>query len=299
MAADESPTLLRRQLGRFLRERRQATGLTLEQAAVQVQLSFNALQRLEAGRTVKPRRQDVRELCMLYEVATDDTEKAVGLAYRAATAKDEDGIFSLGGLFSDAFNMYVGMERSARRLTTYQEQIPGLLQTADYARAVYRCFPGFENDEDIQRRVDIRLKRQAIVTRKANPLMIDVLLHEAALHRVVGSRRVMSAQLKRLADLSTTPNVTVRVQPFAAGYTWGFQHGPFVLLDFGTDPRNHAIEPPVVYVEGRLTSDLYVERHEDVQRYSELAEAIRAETLDEVRTRDLIRQAAREFDRDR
>ncbi|MFE3000126.1 helix-turn-helix domain-containing protein [Nocardia sp. NPDC059246] len=299
MAEDVSPTLLRRQLGRFLRERRQATGLTLEQAAVQVQLSFNALQRLEAGRTVKPRRQDVRELCMLYEVDADETEQAVGLAFRAATAKDEDGIFSLGGLFSDAFNMYVGMERSARRLVTYQEQIPGLLQTSDYARAVFRAFPGFENDEDIQRRIDIRLKRQVIVTRKANPLAVEVLLNEAALRRVVGGKRVMAAQLKHLADLSTRSNVTLRVQPYAAGYTWGFQHGPFVLLDFGTNARNNRVEPPVVYVEGRLTSDLYVERLEDVQRYSELAEAIRAETLDEVRTRDLVRQIAREFDRER
>ncbi|WP_433561119.1 helix-turn-helix domain-containing protein [Nocardia sp. CA-151230] len=299
MAEDVSPTLLRRQLGRFLRERRQATGLTLEQAAVQVQLSFNALQRLEAGRTVKPRRQDVRELCMLYEVDADETEQAVGLAFRAATAKDEDGIFSLGGLFSDAFNMYVGMERSARRLVTYQEQIPGLLQTSDYARAVFRTFPGFENDEDIQRRIDIRLTRQVIVTRRANPLAVEVLLNEAALRRVVGGKRVMAAQLKHLADMSTRPNVTLRVQPYAAGYTWGFQHGPFVLLDFGTDAGNNRVEPPVVYVEGRLTSDLYVERLEDVQRYSELAEAIRAETLDEVRTRDLIRQIAREFDRER
>ncbi|MGW4354396.1 helix-turn-helix domain-containing protein [Nocardia sp. NPDC004582] len=299
MAEDVSPTLLRRQLGRFLRERRQATGLTLEQAAVQVQLSFNALQRLETGRTVKPRRQDVRELCTLYEVDAEETEQAVGLAFRAATAKDEGGIFSLGGLFSDAFNMYVGMERSARRLITYQEQIPGLLQTSDYARALFRTFPGFDNDEDIDRRVDIRLQRQVMVTRKANPLTVEVLLNEAALRRVVGGRRVMAAQLKHIADLSTRPNVIVRIQPYAAGYTWGFQHGPFVLLDFGTDAKNNQIEPPVVYVEGRLTSDLYVERLEDVQRYSELAAAIRAETLDEVRTRDLVRQVAREFDRER
>ncbi|MFE4458856.1 helix-turn-helix domain-containing protein [Nocardia tengchongensis] len=299
MAEDVSPTLLRRQLGRFLRERRHATGLTLEQAAVQVQLSFNALQRLEAGRTVKPRRQDVRELCMLYEVDAEETEQAVGLAFRAASAKDEDGIFSLGGLFSDAFNMYVGMERSARRMVTYQEQIPGLLQTSEYARAVFRAFPGFVNEDDIQRRIDVRLKRQVMVTRKANPLAVEVLLHESALRRVVGGRRTMAAQLKHIADLSTRPNVTVRIQPYAAGYTWGFQHGPFVLLDFGTDAKNNRIEPPVVYVEGRLTSDLYVERFEDVQRYSELAAAIRAETLDEVRTRDLVRQVAREFDRER
>lgn len=195
--------------------------------------------------------------------------------------------------------MYVGMERSARRLVTYQEQIPGLLQTADYARALFDAFPGLGSPDDIERRVDIRSKRQVIVTRKANPLAVEILLHEAALRRVVGGKRVMATQLKHLADLSTRANVTLRVQPNSAGYTWGIQHGPFVLLDFGTDSKNKQIEPPVVYVEGRLTSDQYIERLEDVQRYIELAEAIRADTLDEVRTRDLVRQVAREFDRER
>ena len=64
MSQDESPTLLRRQLGRFLREHREGQGLTIQDAAKDVQLSYNALQRLEAGRTINPRRQDVRELCI-------------------------------------------------------------------------------------------------------------------------------------------------------------------------------------------------------------------------------------------
>ncbi|MBF6219911.1 helix-turn-helix domain-containing protein [Nocardia abscessus] len=91
MTEIESPTLLRRQLGRFLREAREGRGLTIAIAAKEVQLSFNGLQRLETGRAVKPRRQDVRELCMLYEVNPEQTEQAVGLASRAATARDEDG----------------------------------------------------------------------------------------------------------------------------------------------------------------------------------------------------------------
>ncbi|MET9027609.1 helix-turn-helix transcriptional regulator [Nocardia sp. NPDC004168] len=84
MTEVESPTLLRRQLGRFLREAREGRGLTIAIAAKEVQLSFNGLQRLETGRAVKPRRQDVRELCMLYEVNAEQTEQAVGLASRAA-----------------------------------------------------------------------------------------------------------------------------------------------------------------------------------------------------------------------
>ncbi|WP_067474202.1 helix-turn-helix domain-containing protein [Nocardia amamiensis] len=296
MPENGSPTLLRRQLGRFLRERREACGLTIALAAQAVQLSPAALQRLETGRPQKLRKQDVRALCESYEVDPEEMEKAIDLAAQAA--KDPE-VTTLGGLFSNAFNMYVGMEQSARNLVTYQEQIPGLLQTADYARATFSAFPGYDSPDDIERRVDVRLRRQAMVTRKSNPLAIEVLLHQSALHRAVGGPQVMSPQLMYLAEVGKLPNVTLRVHPYSAGMTWGFLHGPFVILGFGTDRRGKQIEPPVVYVEGRVSSDLYVDKPEEVQRYYKLADAIRADALDETRTRDLLRQAAREYERGR
>ncbi|MEU8895465.1 helix-turn-helix transcriptional regulator [Nocardia sp. NPDC048505] len=294
MPNEVSPTLLRRQLGRFLRECREAKGFTILQAATAVQLSEAALQRLETGRTKNTRRQDVRELCLLYEVAAEETEKAVDLAGRAAV-KSDDGITSIGGLFSDAFNMYVGMEQSAAKVVSYQEQIPGLLQTADYARGLINAFYRTGSAEDIERRVQIRLNRQVIVTRKSAPLELEVLLHESALHRVIGGPQVMARQLRELAEMSKQPNITLRVHPFSAGCTWGILHGPFVMLDFGTDGKGKPIEPPVVYVEGRLTSDLYLEKPEDVQRYHELAEAVRRTALDDMQTRKLLRDVAREY----
>ncbi|QBS43846.1 helix-turn-helix transcriptional regulator [Nocardia sp. CS682] len=292
MPENESPTLLRRQLGRFLRERRDETGMTMAVAAEAVQLSSAALQRLETGRPQKLRKQDVRALCELYGVDDEETKAAIGLAEQAASNPE---VTSIGGLFSNAFNMYVGMERSARTLTTYQEQVPGLLQTADYARATFSAFPGYDSSDDIERRVDIRLNRQVIVTRRVNPLAIEVLLHESALHRSMGGPRVMATQLKHMADMSTEPNITLRVHPYSAGMTWGFLHGPFVILDFGEGSK----EPPVVYVEGRLASDLYTEKQDEVRRYYELSEAIRSTALDETSTRDLLRQVARGFEGER
>lgn len=296
---EESPTLLRRQLGRFLREKREGRGFAIQDAAKAVQLSYNGLQRLETGRTVKPRRQDVRELCSLYEVEPDATEQAIGLASRAAAAKDEGGITSLGGLFSDAFNMYIDMERAARRLISYQELVPGLLQTADYARGMIRAFYVDGSAEDIERRVQVRLNRQVVVTRKTRQLALEVLLHESTLHRMVVSPHVMSAQLRQLADMSTLPNVTLRVHPFTAGYVWGLPAVPFVLLDFGTDSKGNAVEPPVVYLDGAMSSDLYIERPELVQRYHDFADAVRRTALDETKSRDLIRQVARRFHSER
>ncbi|WP_433711573.1 helix-turn-helix domain-containing protein [Nocardia sp. CA-084685] len=294
MPGDESPTLLRRQLGRFLREKREGQGLAIQDAARAVQLSYNGLQRLETGRTVNPRRQDVRELCSLYEVDGDETKQAVDLASRAAAAKDEDGVTSLGGLFSDAFNMYVGMERSARRLTSYEVQVPGLLQTADYARALIGSFLYDGTRDEIERRVEVRLRRQVVVTRKATPLALEILLDESALHRIVGGPRVMAAQLRQLAEISKLDNVSLRIHPYAAGFTRGILHSSFVILDFGTDSKGQPIEPPVVYLDGGMSSDLYLEKPELVRRYTEMADTIRRVALDEKNTRDLLRQVAKE-----
>ncbi|WP_028477881.1 helix-turn-helix transcriptional regulator [Nocardia sp. CNY236] len=293
----KSPTLLRRQLGRFLRDRREATGMTIVIAAAEVQLSSAALQRLEAGRSKNPRKQDVRELCNLYEVDPEETERTVDLAIQAAS-NDDDGITALGGMFSDAFNMYAGMERSARSLVTFQELVPGLLQTPDYARGLIGAFLGEGRSEETEQRVTARMARQVIVTRKGSPLRLEVLLHESALHRVIGGPQVMDAQLSSLAEVSKRPNVILRVQPFNAGCTWGKPPSPFVILDFGTD-RGARIEPPVVYLDGSMSSDLYIEKQEIVERYHELASEIRRTALDEVDTRHLLRQTVREHYRDR
>ncbi len=193
--------------------------------------------------------------------------------------------------------MYVGMERAAQRLTSYQELVPGLLQTADYARALIGAFLHDGNPDDIERRVQIRLNRQVIVARKANPLALEVLLHESALHRVIGDARVMAAQLRQLAEIGKLSNVSLRVHPYAAGSVWGLSAAPFVLLDFGLDRKGQPVEPPVVYLDGAMSNDMYIEKPDVVQRYHEFAEAIRQTTLDEKNTRDLVRQVAREYDR--
>src|SRR5206468_2702680 len=87
---------------------------------------------------------------------------------------------AFSGLYSDAtFNMYVGLAASARHQIAYQEIVPGLVQTADYARALISSFYADSSHEDIERRVELRLRRQTIVTRKADPVKLELLLHES------------------------------------------------------------------------------------------------------------------------
>ncbi|WP_280381117.1 helix-turn-helix domain-containing protein [Nocardia wallacei] len=289
-----SSTLPRRQLGRFLREWREANGFTIAAAAALVDLSASALQRIEAGQTQKVRQQDVRALCELYGVGPEDTEAAIGLASMART---QSWYHAYGGLYSEAYNMYVGLEAAAQRQVTYHEHVPGLLQTPDYANAVISAYPDFDRS-DVGRRVEHRLKRQVIVTRKTNPLILEVLLHESALRRVIGGRRVMAGQLRYLAEVSKLPNVTLRIHPYTAGLVWGMPYGLFTILEFGTNSGGNPIEPPIVYLEGGPTQDVYLEKPDEVKLYSNLAAAIRNTCLDERKSRELIRRATKEFDRD-
>ncbi|WP_405137028.1 helix-turn-helix domain-containing protein [Nocardia sp. NBC_01388] len=288
-------TLPRRQLGRLLREEREKDGLTIEVAAKLADLSKSALQRLEAGRNQRIQKQDVRTLCEVYGVDPADSTQAVELAEQA---RSKSWYHAFGGLFSNEFNMYIGLEASARHLVFYHEQVPGLLQTRDYARALIGAFYRDGTPEDIERRVEVRMRRQHIVTRRSGRLGIEVLLHESALHRVIGNRKVMATQLRHLAEIGKIPTVSIRIHPYDAGLTWGILHGQFVLLDFGTDHRGKPVEPPIVYLEGGPSSDVYLEKPDEIRRYDELASGIRQSCLSENDTRDLLRRVAKEHERD-
>ncbi|MEV6325225.1 helix-turn-helix transcriptional regulator [Nocardia sp. NPDC051787] len=293
---EEGPasTLPRRQLGRFLRDWREKEALTIDAAGKLADLSRSALQRIETGRNQRIRKQDVKALCELYGVPPEEARMAVDLS---ALARRKSWYHAYGGLFSDTFNMYLGLEASARRLTQYHEQIHGLLQTPDYARALISAFYRGGDPDEINRRVELRMKRQAMITRKRNPLELELLLHESALHRNIGGPRVMAAQRRHLVEVSKLPNVTVRIQPYEAGSTWGILHGPFSIMEFETNAKGKPVEPPIIYLEGGPSADVYLEKPEEVQLYSELASDIRSSCLDEVRTRELIRRVTKEYEK--
>ncbi|WP_330253519.1 helix-turn-helix domain-containing protein [Nocardia sp. NBC_00565] len=290
---DDSSTLPRRQLGRFLRETREGQGLSIDQAARLAELSKSGLHRIETAQVAKVKIREIRAVCQTYGVPEDETERVLKLAEQAQVKSWHT---AFNGLYSDStFNMYIGLEAAARQLIAYHEIVPGLLQTADYARALISSFYRDSDPEDLDRRVELRLKRQAVITRRSDPVNLELLLHESALHRVVGSPRIMAAQLRHLAEISKLPNISLRIHPFASGCTQGLLHGPFVILDFGTDARGRQVEPPLVYFEGAGKPDLYQENADDVRRYHDIASVIRRTALDETQTRDLLRRAARSY----
>ncbi|MFF0607379.1 helix-turn-helix domain-containing protein [Nocardia tengchongensis] len=290
--SEHGSTLPRRQLGRYLREGRMQCNMTIAEAAALMEWSESKLQRLETGNAEKIRVLDIRELCRIYDFDDEFGSALTGLVQQAGV---KSWWHEYGDLIPEGFNVYVGLEASARTLISYQpEIIPGLLQTADYARVLINDYWPDAASDQLDRRVQLKTRRQSLLTRKRSPALFDVVVHEAALHRVVGGRRVMAAQLRRLADMSTLPTIAVRVLPFSAGVPIGHTVGPFVILDFGRDAGNRPVEPTVVYLENFL-GDLYLEKQAAVDRYREAYQAIQCAALDETTSRDVLRRAAKEY----
>ncbi|UGT40581.1 helix-turn-helix domain-containing protein [Nocardia yamanashiensis] len=291
-SASVSSTLPRRQLGRYLRDWRIQAGLTIAEAAKLMEWGASTLQRLEKGNADRIRTIDIQELCRIYGIPDEIADGLKGLAQQAAV---KSWWHSYGDLIPENFDVYVGLEASAQQLSCYQsELVPGLLQTPDYARALNKLgYPG-DGAAELDRRVQLRIQRQALITRRMHPAAVAIVLHESVLRRLVGSARVMAAQVRHLAELSTRPNVVLRVLPFTAGVPLGLSTGPFVILEFGVDGKGQPVEPPVVYVEG-FTGDLYLERQGDVQRYRQASESLERCALDVQDSRNLLRQVAKEY----
>ncbi|HLS77168.1 MAG TPA: helix-turn-helix transcriptional regulator [Nocardia sp.] len=291
-STDASSTLARRQLGRYLRDWRNQAGLTIADAARLMEWGATTLQRVEKGQADRLRSVDIQELCRIYGIPEEISRALAGLA------KQRPGTswwHAFGELIPASFDVYAGVEATARELFIYQpELVPALVQIPDYARALLRHLGPEVAEDDIERRAHARMARQAALTRRSAPVVAEVVVHEAALRRVVGGPKVMAAQLRHLADLGTRSNVGLRVLPFSAGVPLGEPTGPFTVLCFGGDARARRADPPVVHVSG-YTGDLYLERSVDVHRYLAAHECLRRSALDAQTSRRLLREVAKDY----
>ena len=289
-------TLPRRRLGRYLRDARESIGMTLIEVAQLMQWGKSTLQRLEKGQTPKIRTHDIAQLCEIYRLPADQTSDLIALAEQTAV---KNWWQAYGSLISPNFDIYMGLESAARRMTSFQpSSIPGLLQTADYARALDRLYFPDDSEAQLDQRVELRLRRQGVITRGKRPAMLIVILHESALRTVVGSPKIMAALLRHIADLSTRPNVEIRILPFRAGLPVGMSTGPFTILEFETDGKGVPVEPTLVYAEA-FTGAMYFEDTDQVDRYREAFQVLQRAALDTRPSRDLLRELAKEHERER
>ncbi len=276
-------TVPRRQLGRALRQLRTEAGVTLDAAAEALECSRQKVWRIESG-LGSVRSVDVRAMCQLYDA---NPELAGALAALASETKAKGWWHAYGDAIPDWFELHVGLEQAAHRLRFYYDaMVPGLLQTREYAHAVYQHRSEVSDDER-DRLVEVRLQRQTLLTRRLPPApRCVVVLSEAALLRVVGSRATMVGQLRHLLALGERPNVSIRLLPLTAGLHRGVEAGTFVMLEFPPGTRTTP-EPPVVYSES-WTGALYLDRPQEFAAYEKVWMSIDELALDQGQSRRLI-----------
>ncbi len=267
MASAQSPTVRRRRLALELRRLREAAKLTCEDVAERLECSASKISRVETGRvSVSPR--DVRDMLEIYGVPEDQRESLVQLARES---RQKGWWHAYGDSVQPHFGTYLGLESAASEIRIYEVNlIPGLLQTEDYARAVISAGMVDKPRADIERSVALRMERQQ-VARTIMPKVWAV-LDEAALRRQVGGPEVMRIQLEHLRELGNLRNVSLQVIPFGGGAHPAMGR-PFVILSFGED-----LDPDVVYLED-LTSALWVENVDEIDRYNVFFNHLRATAL--------------------
>jgi transcriptional regulator with XRE-family HTH domain len=281
-----SPTMRRRRLARELARLREERGMTIRQAASALEWDPSKLSRVEGlqrGIIVR----DVRRLLDLYQVTGEADREA--LFELARQAKQRGWWQAYADVMPSEYANLIGLEAEAAEIRTYQpELIHGLLQTADYARAVIRAGRPGDTAAEVARRVELRMTRQQILDRD-DPLRLRVILNEAAARRVVGGPDVMRAQLTALTAERERSNVTVQLLPFTAGEHPAMASGPFVLLDF---PQ--AADPGVVNAEN-LTGSLLLDVPDDFRQYARTFDFLQAAALGPRESRDMLIALARQI----
>ncbi|MGW2045069.1 helix-turn-helix domain-containing protein [Streptomyces sp. NPDC001858] len=283
MASNVNPTVRRRRLGQELRRLRELKGMTAEEVAERLLVSQSKISRLENGRRSISQR-DVRDLCGVYEV--EDQRMVDSLMEMAKDSRQQGWWHAFGDV---PYSVYIGLETDAASLRVYDPQVvPGLLQTRQYAEALISGALPETAHTEIEKRVQVRMRRQERVSSGENPLRLWSVMDESALRRVVGSPELMREQLEHLVEQSQLPHVTVQVIPFHMGAHPGL-NGQYAILEFPD-----TADSSVVYIEG-VTSDLYLEKPNDVQKYSVMYEHLRAQALNVDQSRQFIADIAKGY----
>lgn len=159
------------------------------------------------------------------------------------------------------FDLLIAAEAGARVISSWRSQVlPGLLQTEAYAQVLIEA-TDLEGVVDVDERIGLRHARQENITRKEDPVSLEVILDEAVLRHQVGGPEVMREQLQHLGELGKLPNVKIQVLPFVAG-----AH-PAVTSDFTLLVFRANNDLGMVYLETSTTGLVFQSEHE-VRRYN-------------------------------
>jgi transcriptional regulator with XRE-family HTH domain len=275
----DGPTVRRMLLGTQLRRLREAQGISRDEAGQVIRATASKISRMELGK-VSFKLRDVTDLLTFYGVLDGHRDELMQLAQQANTA---GWWHTYGDLLPAWFHTYLGLEAAAALIRAYEVQfIPGLLQTADYARAVVSLHHGHPDPVEIDRRVQLRMARQRHLLTLPKPPRLWAIVDEAALRRQIGGPAVMRAQIAYLIDAAEQPHHRLQVIGFDAGGHAGAS-GAFTILRFD-DPDL----PDIVYIE-QLTSALYLDKRDDLDHYAEVMERLATQAAPPNHTPKILR----------
>ena len=284
MDGDPGSTVPRRQLGRYLRQLREESGITVKAAADILECSFQKVWRIEKG-AVPVRGPDVKLLCQAYQATPEMTQALAGLARET---KAKGWWQSYGDAVPDWFELYVGLEGAASRIRKFEPSVvPGLLQARAYMESVILADQPDMADEDVQRRIAIRTERQGLLSRHfPPPPRLEVIVDEAALRRSPDVPGAMAQQLWHLLKANELPHMSVRVLPLSVGPHRASLSGAFTILEFPSSEAARG-EPPTIYSES-LTGALYLDKPKEIERYEEVWSALAGRALSEEESDKMI-----------
>ncbi|MEU1270380.1 helix-turn-helix transcriptional regulator [Streptomyces sp. NPDC005799] len=281
-------TVLGRQLGDELRKFREATGVSMAEAAELLDCTKGKISRMENGH-VPVRIPDLNALMHAYRVEDPETRnRLAAMAQRANRRRREGWWHQYSSVLGDSYRDQIELEAICDSVRTYEVQlVPGLLQTAEYGRAVTVASRAWKTPEEIDQFVQVRLARQQRLTSEG-PMSLWAVLAEGVLRQHVGGPAVMQAQLEHLATMAELPNITVQVLPFSRGAHSGM-FGPYLLLSF---PQVTSLD--LVLTE-TPTGNIWMEREPEVAYYRALFDDARTTALPPTESLRLIRRTAKEY----
>ncbi|RMI46258.1 helix-turn-helix domain-containing protein [Streptomyces triticirhizae] len=282
--ARSGPTVGQIVLGLRLKELRESAGCSFADAAAALSVNTTTVRRMEKAEVgLKP--LYVKALLERYGVGAEEAESFLRLVDEA----NRPGWWHrFRDVLPDWFSLYVSLEGEASLIRAYEPHcVPGLLQTPAYARALLRTgFPG-ASDEEIERRVALRMERQELLTRPRAPLLWAV-VEEHVLRRRVGTAAEMLQQIDRLIEATQLPNVTLQIMPFSAGPHPGM-FGPFQLFRFEIPEL-----PDIIYAES-LTGATYLDERPDTVAYLEVLDRMGTQAASAQDTEALLGEIRKEL----
>ncbi|MET8959875.1 helix-turn-helix transcriptional regulator [Streptomyces sp. NPDC004074] len=283
---EPAPTLLKMLVGVQLAGMREGVGLSQEQAARALGFSPAKLSRIEAGKGRKPPTEDdVRSLLQLYEADDHEAAVLVKLLQRAG----EPGWWQRYDkrLMPEWFDRLVGLQEAAAAIRTFEIQyVPGLLQTAAYTRAVVERGLPSASATEVERRVELRMRRRQLLARPDAP-QLWAIIDESVLMRVLGSREVMREQLEHLVEMARYPHVTLQFVPLDVTNA-SAPAIPVTYLRFGGLDL-----PDIVYLE-HIRSANFLEDRDETEEYRMALDRLADEALNPRESVALLRRTLEE-----